>query len=106
MARVLRADHVDNDLLEIGRFIAERSGSIDTALRFLDQIDEKCSQYAGQPEMGDARPDLGRNIRLFPVGNYVVIYQPLADGIIVLMVTRGNRNIPRVFAQRQRGLSS
>ena len=106
MTRVLRADQVDDDLLEIGRFIADRSGSIDTALQFLNQIDEKCAQYARQPEMGDIRPDLGKNIRLFPVGNYVVIYQPLSDGIIVLMVTRGNRNIPRVFAQRQRDLPS
>ena len=97
MARVLREDSAEQDLLEIGRFIATRSGSVDVALRFLDEIGQKCRSYAHQPLMGDARPDLGENIRMFPVGNYVVIYEPLPDGILVLLVTRGSRDIPRLF---------
>ncbi len=100
MARVLREDSAERDLLEIGRFIASRSGSVDVALRFLDKINEKCDAYARQPLMGDARSDLGENVRLFPVDNYVVIYEPLPDGILILMVTRGSRDIPRVFRQR------
>jgi toxin ParE1/3/4 len=69
-------------------------------MRFLDKIDQKCQVYAGQPEMGDPRPDLGENVRVFPVGAYVVVYRPLPDGILVLLVTHGSRNVPRVFRER------
>lgn len=100
MPRILRIDDAEDDLVEIGRHIASRSGNVDVAIRFLDRIEEKFLAYARQPEMGDQRPDLGDNIRVFPVDNYVVIYQPLSDGILVLMVTQGSRNIPRVFKSR------
>lgn len=53
--------------------------------------------------MGDHRPDLGENIRILPVDSYVVIYEPLPDGILVLMVTRGSRDVPRLFGRRQTG---
>jgi len=49
--------------------------------------------------MGDPRPDLGENIRCFPVGNYVVIYRPLGDGIIVLLVIHGAMDIPTAFRE-------
>lgn len=101
MPQVLREHAAEQDLLEIGRFIATQSGSLDTALGFLDRIDEKCQAYSRQPLMGDHRPDLGENIRLFPVDNYVVIYESLPDGILVLMVTRGSRDVPRLFGSRQ-----
>jgi len=35
MARVLKLDQVDDDLLEIGRFIAERSGDVTTVQRLI-----------------------------------------------------------------------
>ena len=49
--------------------------------------------------MGDPRPDLGENIRCFPVGNYVVIYRPLGDGIIVVLVIHGTLDIPTAFRE-------
>jgi toxin ParE1/3/4 len=47
--------------------------------------------------MGDPRPDLGEGLRCFVVGSYVVIYKPLDDGILVLLVVQGARDIPAVF---------
>lgn len=100
MARVLRTRSARDDLTQIGRYIGEQSGSLETALRFLDRIDAKCETYSRQPEMGDPRSDLGSNVRTFPVGNYVVVYRPLPDGILVLLVTHGARDIPRQLRQR------
>jgi toxin ParE1/3/4 len=73
---------------------------LNTALRFLDRIDEKCELYATQPEMGTPRPDLADNVRCFPVGDYVVFYEPLRNGIRVLLVVHGSRDIPNVFKAR------
>lgn len=79
MGRIVRSDDAERDLDEIGLHIARGSGSLDVALRFLDKINGPCAAYARQPEMGDPRPDLGENLRLFPVGDYVVVYRPLDD---------------------------
>ena len=63
MARVVRTNVARKSVKEIGRQIARESGSRAVALRFLDTIEEKCRLYATQPLMGEARPDLGKNVR-------------------------------------------
>ena len=102
MSRVLRTDLADDDLMEIGDYIRRRSGSVEVAFRFLDKIDAKCRLYAGNPDLGDARPDLGPSVRSFPLDNFVVIYEPLDDGILVLMVTRGARHYASLLRRRLR----
>ena len=97
MALVLKTTAAEKSILDIGRFIAKQSQSLDVAVRFLDKIDEKCALYATQPHMGEARPDLGYGIRCFPVDNYVVIYSPRPEGILVLLLVHGSRDIPTVF---------
>lgn len=99
MARVIRSAQARDDLKEIGRYIARESGDRSIAVRFLQRIGEKCEQYARQPLMGDARDELAENVRCFPIGNYVVFYQTLEDGILVLTVIHGARDIPKVFRQ-------
>jgi toxin ParE1/3/4 len=49
--------------------------------------------------MGEARPDLGDEVRCFAVGNYVAFYRPLEDGILLLLVIHGARDIPTVFRE-------
>ena len=97
MARVLLTSQARDDLKAIGRHIAQQSQSRETALRFLDRINTKCDLYAAQPLMGEARPDLAEDVRCFPVADYIVFYRPLSDGILVLTVVHGARDIPAVF---------
>jgi toxin ParE1/3/4 len=47
--------------------------------------------------MGRARHELLVNLRSFTVENYVIFYQPIADGIEVLRVLYGARDIHRIF---------
>ena len=97
MARVLRTPLARDDLKQIGRYIARESGDRSVATRFLRKIAEKAEQYAHQPLMGDLREDLGNGIRCFPIGNYVVFYQPMTDGVLLLTVIHGNRDVPSVL---------
>ena len=97
MAQVLLTAEAEESRIEIWLRVAEASP--DAADRLLERIDEKCHLYATQPEMGSSRPDLGRQVRCFPVGNYVVIYRPLEDGILVLVVIHGARDVPAVFRE-------
>jgi len=97
MARVVLTASAETGIEAIGRYVFRESQDLQAALRVLDRIDEKTMAYARQPEMDDLRPDLGAEVRCFPVGNYVVIYRPLEDGILVLLVVHGSRDVPAVF---------
>jgi toxin ParE1/3/4 len=52
---------------------------------------------ASSPLVGRNREDLAPNLRSFPVGNYVVFYQAEPDGIIVVRILSGARDIPALF---------
>lgn len=49
------------------------------------------------PESGRKRPDLAPDLRSLPVGNQVIFYRPIPDGIQVIRVLHGARDIPAVF---------
>ena len=97
MPSVEQTPEARESIKEIGRYIAKESGRFEVAREFLQKIEAKCEQYARQPLMGEARPELGEGLRHFPVDSYVVIYEPLVDGIRVLLVIHGARDIPAVF---------
>ena len=67
------------------------------AYRFLDDLDETFELLADFPFIGRMRPDLGLNVRSYPVGNYLVFYVPVADGIEITRVIYGGRDLPKVF---------
>ena len=52
------------------------------------------------PLMGPARPELGRDLRSFPVGDYLLIYRPVKEGIELVRVVHGARNLRRIFKRR------
>jgi toxin ParE1/3/4 len=96
MSRVERTLAAEQDLEEIGYYIAKQRCPA-TAEKILREIHAKCSLYAGQPEMGTLRPDLGEHHRVFHHKRWVVIYRPIQDGIEVLRVVDGARDYPSLF---------
>ena len=97
MSTVLKTQKAEESLLDIGVWIYQSSGSIEIAFKELARIEAKARQYANQPMMGTARPDLGENIRCFTVDSFVVIYEPSDDGITILLAIHGAQDVPRAF---------
>ena len=95
MARVTRRPQAEADILEIWDYIAE--DSIVEADRWVDRLDEKLLLWATQPMMGRARDELVAGIRSLSFGRYVVFFEPLADGIDVVRVLHGSRDIDITF---------
>jgi toxin ParE1/3/4 len=69
----------------------------EVADRLIDAIDDAASTYAGQPHLGVPRSELAKDVRCFPVGSYVVFYLAAGDGIEVIQVIHGSRDIPLHF---------
>ncbi|WP_457390478.1 type II toxin-antitoxin system RelE/ParE family toxin [Roseateles sp. P5_E1] len=95
MARVTRRPLAEADILEIWGYIAE--DSLAEADRWVDGLDEKLSLWATQPTMGRNRGELAPGIRSLAFGRYVVFFQPLPDGIDVVRVLHGSRDIDASF---------
>jgi toxin ParE1/3/4 len=95
MPTVLRTSQAHLDLVEIAFRIAEENPA--AADRWLDLVNEKCRLLAQMPELGRKRPDLAPGLRGLPVGNYVIFYRPMKDGIQVIRVLHGARDLPPLF---------
>ncbi|MGH8499607.1 MAG: type II toxin-antitoxin system RelE/ParE family toxin, partial [Methylococcales bacterium] len=64
---------------------------------FLDRIQEIFLALADFPEMGTGRDELNKGLRSQPVGNYMIFYFPLEDGIDIVRVLHGSRDIQSLF---------
>lgn len=68
-----------------------------TADRFIDRIDRKLRMLARSPGVGRAREQLGPGLRSFPIGNYLIFYRAVPDGIVVVRVLSGYRDLDALF---------
>ncbi len=95
MAGVTRRPQAEADILEIWAYIAE--DSIVEADRWIDRLDESLMLWATQPKMGRSRDELSPGIRSLAFGRYVVFFEPLPDGIDVVRVLHGSRDLDEQF---------
>ena len=91
MSRLLIRPEAEIDLDEIWWYIAQDSPN--QADRFLERIQEVCLSLADFPNMGGCRDELKAGLRSHPVGNYLVFYFPLENGVDIVRVLHGSRNI-------------
>ncbi|MCC6124020.1 MAG: type II toxin-antitoxin system RelE/ParE family toxin [Pirellulales bacterium] len=82
---------------EIWHYIA--CDNITAADRLIDSIAERCRLFSANSEMGQKRPDLDVAIRCFSVGNYVIYFRPITDGIEVVRVLHGARDSKNIFSK-------
>jgi toxin ParE1/3/4 len=94
-ATVYRSSRAEIDLVEIWSFIAK--GNPIAADRQLDQIDSACKMLADNPYGGPRRDDLASGLRFYPVGNYLVFYKAIEEGITVVRILHSARDYPRDF---------
>ena len=95
MASITRRPQAEADILEIWDFIAE--DSLAEADRWVDRLDEKLELWATQPMMGRAREELAPGLRSLAFGRYVVFFESLPDGIDVVRVLHGSRDLDSSF---------
>ena len=95
MRKVQFSESATQDLDEIAKYIA-RSNS-DAALRLVQRVQETCDRLAEAPGIGVSRDELQSSLRCFPVGRYVVYYLPIGEGITVVRVLHGARDVSRLF---------
>lgn len=92
MAKVTYAPLANDDLAEIVSFIAQDNPN--AARNWLRKIRETCSLLATNPAMGEQRADFGvAGCRSFTLGNYVVFFRRLGDGVEIARIVHGSRDL-------------
>lgn len=89
------SEHAQEDLIDIWMYIAD--DSVRSADRVIDRITAKCEELAEMPLSGRLREEFAADLRSYPVGRYLVFYVPDDDGISVVRVVSGERDLPAVF---------
>jgi toxin ParE1/3/4 len=87
---------------DIWLYIARESGSIDTAIRIVQNISDRFWLLAKYPRMGRQRPDLSPELRSFAAADYVIFYsiEKDADGedaVHIHYVFHGGQDIESFF---------
>ncbi|MEH2061914.1 MAG: type II toxin-antitoxin system RelE/ParE family toxin [Nostoc sp.] len=83
------------DLQEINDYLF--AGNPDIADRFLTIITQKFDILAQFASMGRRRDELLPALRSFPVDDYLIFYRPIAEGIEVVRIVSGYRDLETLF---------
>jgi toxin ParE1/3/4 len=89
--KLSRRPQAEIDLEEIWLFIA--ADNIAAADRLLDRIGSVFEMLAENPGAGRHRPELGKSVRSFAVGNYIIFYEAVPNGADIVRVLHGARDI-------------
>jgi toxin ParE1/3/4 len=84
-----------SDLDEIWFYIAQDNP--EAADKFIGTIILRFPKLAAMPSIGRQREELSPRLRSFPVGRYVIFYRPMENGIEVVRVLHGARDLPPLF---------
>lgn len=71
--------------------------------RMMVRFADRFALLAANPELGEARSDLGLGLRLSVVGNYVIVYRPLTERVEIVRVIHGARDLIAQFQRSNSG---
>lgn len=98
MSRYRLHEEAQEDLDQIWQYLAEKASPA-TATRIEDEFFQAFALLAIQPGMGFQRPNLtSRPLRFWIMRDYLVVYAPEHDPLLIIAVTHGKRH-PRTIAQ-------
>ncbi len=84
------------DLAEIWAYITRDSP--DNADRFLYRIYQICQEeLASNPRLGRTRDELTQGLRSLVFEGYVIFYHPVPNGVEIVRVLHGMRDIESIF---------
>jgi toxin ParE1/3/4 len=93
--RILKSRLSHDDYLEIWLYVARDSPA--AADRLIDRFDEHLDILARAPLIGRGADEFSPGLRSFPVGNYLIFFRPIDDGIALVRLLHAARDITPEF---------
>lgn len=100
MPKLVLRPAAEDDLAELYQFIAERSGSLDTAIGYVRRIRARCGDLLTFPQSGRSRDDLRPGLRILGFERRAVIaYKVLPGGDVEIgRIFYGGRDYEAIMA--------
>ena len=86
------------DLTEIADYFAETN--VEVGERFFKEFNSKCQQLVSFPSSGKSYGAIRPDLRGLSIEGYIIFYRILDDGIEILRVVSGRRNLPSCWNER------
>lgn len=87
------------DLQAISDYFAVEN--VEAGERLLELFNQKCQQLVRFPKMGRQYEDLRLGLRRLPLDGYIFFYRIVDDGIQIVRVVSGKRNLKSLFANSE-----
>jgi toxin ParE1/3/4 len=95
MNRAYFSSLAEKDLTGIALHIAKQN--VTAALNLIEKIRDTCDVLAKNPLMGERCPEFrSGQFRSFSVGNYVIYFRPVEDGVEIARIVSGFRDIKQI----------
>jgi toxin ParE1/3/4 len=97
MSRYLINVVASRDLNEIADYFA--NNNLEAGEEFFQAFNRKCQQLVAFPNSGKSYANIRADLRGLSVAGYIVFYRLLDDGIEILRVVSGRRNLQDLFRE-------
>ncbi len=97
MKRHIISQPAIKDLEEIIDYFSSRN--VDAGERFINEFEKKCKNLANFPNMGRSYDDIKPSLRGLPLAGYIIFYRVIDDGIEIIRVVSGYRDLEYLFLE-------
>ena len=97
MKRHIISQPAIKDLVEIIDYFSSRN--VDAGERFINEFEKKCNSIANFPSMGRSYDDIKPSLRGLPLAGYIIFYRIIDDGIEIIRVVSGYRDLESLFLE-------
>lgn len=101
MSRYIISLPASRDLQAIIDYFAVENENVDAGERILQTFNQKCQQLISFPNIGKKYDHLCPGLRGLRLDGYIIFYQNVDDGIKIVRVVSGRRNLGSLFADAE-----
>ena len=95
MGRVSRFRQAEEDILAIARYIALANPT--AATQWLDKLEKTLALLGKNTQLGESVEHIRPGLRRLSQGNYLLVYEPADDGIVLVRVLHGARKLDELL---------
>jgi toxin ParE1/3/4 len=101
VSRITFTDDAIQDLQDIYDYIAE--DNIDAAADLhQEKLHQRWLPLIDQPRMGRKRDEIRSELRSITEDDYIIYYQIVRDGVLIVRILHGSRDPKRAFSEHEK----
>lgn len=95
MSNYIISPSASRDLNQIADYFLTKN--LEAGEKLFQEFNKKCQNLANFPSMGRSYAHIKPSLRGLPLDRYVILYQVLDDGVEILRVVSGYRDLESLF---------